>query len=471
MTSHIITWPAPTGEIPSSDYALTVNGEPVFVYQARVRAATLDREGCLISHLPDPPGERGPFALFDIDGPVTVAVQSYRSFTSARVLPSRAGIAVECVGETIRFSLEKPQHLTVILDEGDDTPLHLFISAPETDIPDPSDPSVIYFGPGTHEAHGLVIPSHTTVYLAGGAILRAVLPPDAQGEFNEKLRLTFHHGSVFTINEAQHVCIRGRGIVDLSAMPHPGWTAIVVDHAEHVHLSGVTLRDSSNWNVIINHSHDITVDDLRIVSGRLNSDGINSVNAHHVWIRRCFVRNHDDSIVVKTIAPEEACCNILVEDCVIWDDWGFPIGATYETRARIHGITYRRCDILFTLHQYIGIRVNDSATVCDITFSDIRIEQFSCAPHSPCLLGFSIVADENWGTDSDRGRIRDIVVEDVEVIGAIMPHSYLLGYSAEADIRGIFIRNVHLSGQAPATDAATLNLYTNEFVREVTITP
>jgi polygalacturonase len=105
------------------------------------------------------------------------------------------------------------------------------------------------------------------------------------------------------------------------------------------------LRDAPNWNLHIAKSQDVTVEDLRIVSGRLNSDGINSVNAQRVNIRRCFVRNSDDSIAVKAVDPGSPSKDILVEDCSVWNDWGYALGATYETRSPISGVVFKGCDI------------------------------------------------------------------------------------------------------------------------------
>ena len=385
MSSHVTTWPAPTGEISSPDFTVEVDGCPVFVYQARVRAEILTNDG-LWTHKADCAGERASFAIFDIDAPVTVSVRPARAFQVAAVLPARAEITpVDATGE-VRFIVEQPRHLTVILDGSDAAPLHLFIGALETDAPRADDPAVIYFGPGVHEIDQLVVASGQTVYLAGGAVVKAALPAGAEGTYSEKWHVTFHNGSALKIEQAHDVRICGRGILDGSLIPHPGWTLLSISQSEHVRVSGITLRDSANWDVIINQSREVDVEDVRIVSGRLNSDGINSVNSRQVRIRRCFVRNHDDSIVVKATAPAPPAEDIAVEDCVIWNDWGYALGVTYETRAPIRRVAFRRCDILFAAGQCLGIRVCDSATVSEISFTDISISQLAPAPRSVFLI-------------------------------------------------------------------------------------
>ncbi len=194
--SHVITWPAPMGEPASPDYTVSVDETPVFVYRARVRAEILQNEG-LWTHHPDPAGENASFALFDMTAPVTVTIQPARPFRKAALLPVGAGIVPENSDGTVRFTLAQPRHLTLVLDDCDTQPLHLFISLPETNAPQPDDQDVLYFGPGVHELTTLRVQSGQTVYLAGGAIVRAVLASQEQGEYSEQWKVSFYSGIVF----------------------------------------------------------------------------------------------------------------------------------------------------------------------------------------------------------------------------------------------------------------------------------
>jgi hypothetical protein len=369
MPTRVITWPAPATETPSPDYTVAVDGVPVFVYQARVRARILQNDG-LWTHERECAGERASFAIFDCDGPVTVEVRPARPFTTAQALP---GATADVDGEVVRVHLDAPRHVTLLLDGTDQAPLHLFVSAPETDAPDPADSNVLYFGPGAHEINTLAPKDGQTIYLAGGAVVYATLPPGTEGIYSDKWKVTFYHGQVLALHDVHGVTVCGRGVLDASRIPHPGFPMISLRGASDITLSGITLRDAANWNVIIKASHDIEVDNLRLISGRLNSDGINSVNAQRVRIHHCFVRNHDDSFAVKTTDPAPPAEEIAVEDCVVWNDWGYALGPTYETRADITGVHYRRCAILFARHWCLGIHVSDSATLRDIGFHDIDI--------------------------------------------------------------------------------------------------
>lgn len=475
----MITWPAPASEEASPDYKVTVNGRPVFVYQARVRSQILEHPG-LWTHKPGCPAERASFAIFDMAASVPVEIQPGREFKKATVIPARAGVTPEIAGGKIRFRMGKPSHLTVLLDGSDEKPLHLFIGEPEKDVPKPDDPNVVYFGPGVHETHGIKVKSGQTIYLAGGAVVKARLSPDDKPKHSDKWNVDFYNGAALSIDGVKDVRVAGRGILDGSLIPHPGWNLIPIRNSQNVRIEGVMLRDSPNWNFVIQQSEDVTVDDVRIISGRLNSDGINSVNSRRVNIRRCFVRNHDDSIVAKATAPDHPCEDIRVEDCQLWDDWGYAIGVSYETRSPIRRVSFERCDVLFARHWCMGVYLSDSATVSDITFRDIGVADLSsyvrhggayaALSAKPLLMRMGIVGDV-WGTDKERGRIRNIVVDNVIVDGAVLPASDLAGFDADHTVDGVTFRHIRLRSQPPVADAKAMGLTTNAFVSGVSIEP
>lgn len=467
MESKVISWPAPAGESASSDYELKVNDAPVFVHQARVRAKILENKG-LWTHERECTGETASFAIFDIRDKVTVTVKPKLSFQNALVLPSRFGIIPEKVDGVVSFTIDKPQHLTLLLDGRNDLALHLFVGTPETNVPKKGDPKVIYFGPGIHEIETLKIQSGHTVYLAGGAVLKAKLRQDEKGRYDEKWKVNFYDGVVFDVTDAEDVRICGRGIMDGSQVPHPGLNMVRIANSKQIQISGITLRDAPNWNVTIFDSEQVKVDDLRIISGRLNSDGINSVNTRHVKIRRCFVRNHDDSIVAKTIFPDKPCEDIEVEDCVIWSDWGYALGATYETRSPVRNLRFKRCDILSARNWCLGVHVSDSALISDIRFEDISIADLAVTRQknmegAATLVRMSIQAD-CWGKDTERGRIRDIILDGLTVEGKSLPPSEFFGADEKHLVENISLRGIRLNGKA-VIDTSSLGIKTNNFVK------
>jgi len=400
-----------------------VAGVQLFVYQAPVRAEILSTGG-LASHKPDYAAERASFVIFDMSAPVTVRVVPGRPFKTAALRPERAGIATRVEGGAVEFTLDRPRKMTLLLDGDTRSALHLFAGEPEKDIPAADDPNVLYFGPGVHETTGIALKSGQTLYLAGGAVLKAKLKPGDTGTYSEEWKVVFHHGSVLGLNNVKGVRICGRGIIDAGGIPHPGWNMLWLGGARHVQVDGITLRNAANWNFMIGHSEEIEVRDVRIVSGRLNSDGINSVNSRQVRIRDCFVRNHDDSIVVKTTATNAPAEAITVEGCTVWSDWGYALGVTYETRSPVRNILFR-----------------------------------------------GTILKDCWGKDPERGLVRNVVVDGVTLYGKALLPSELNGADVKHDVRGVKFCNIRLAGQPPVSDVTGLALKTNAFVSEVTCSP
>lgn len=444
--SQVITWPAPAGETPSTDYEVTVNGTPLFVWTARVREQ-IDKSSKLWTHKFGGAAESASFVLFDFNGTVAINVKPKRPFRTATLHPVRCGIKPTIADGVIHFQMSRPSPLTLMLDGQDERPLHLFANSPETDIPQKGDPNVIYFGPGVHEIHGLEVHSGQTVYVAGGAIVKARLRDGETGTYSERHKIQTYPGGMLQVKDAGHVRICGRGILDCGLIPHLGWQMIQIANSHDIRVSGITLRDAPNWNIRIYRSHDVTVEGVRIISGRINSDGINSVNSVDVRIRGCFVRNHDDSIAVKASSPDGECARITAEDCVIWNDWGYALGVTYETRAPIHDILFRNCAIIFVRHWAMGIHVVDAGTVNKVRFEDIDVEDLALAARrfgdKPLLIRLDVTKDV-WATDAERGHIRDITFRNISLTGKLLPNSEISGFDASHCVERVGLDNLTL---------------------------
>ncbi|HPD15623.1 MAG TPA: glycosyl hydrolase family 28 protein [Planctomycetota bacterium] len=450
-------YPAPQGEPASADYQVLVNSQPVFVYQAKVRQEIAKPPGSIWTHDVGCKAEVASLAYFDFEGVVQVAVTPARPFKSATVHPLSFGIEPAIDGQTIRFALDRPRKLTILLDGSDRQALHLFANAMETDAPKPGDPNVLYFGPGVHKVGSTRLKTGQQVYIAGGAVVRGQILPDEQPQLSKRTGLKHYSGATLHLDGVSNVRIRGRGILDGGDMPHAARSLILVANSKDVTVEGIILRDSPNWNVCIANSERVVARDLKLVSGRLNSDGINPVNSRKVEIRDCFIRNHDDSIAVKATRPEGECADILAEGCIIWNDWGYALGVTYETRAPIHDVTFRNCDVLTALFAPLGVYMVDSATVSNIAFEDIRVEATRDK-----LLRIAIGHDM-WATDTKRGHIRSIRFTDVQFTGKGAPASEIKGFDAEHLVEDVTFTRLRIGGKAITSAAEgrfTLNAHT-----------
>jgi hypothetical protein len=174
LRADVTTFPAPAGEAITGDYAVTVNGKPVDVYAAQSEFFEGDYY----------------FATFDFSGKVAVRVISGQSLARVQVQPDRFAIRLERNNDReITLAADAPFRVSVERD-GRKKPLLLFGNAPETDVPRPGDPHVVYFGPGVHRPGKIMLTDCQTLYLAGGAVVKGCV--HAQGK---------------------NITIRGRGIL------------------------------------------------------------------------------------------------------------------------------------------------------------------------------------------------------------------------------------------------------------------
>lgn len=470
MSDQVITWPAPAGEIASPDFELVVQSTPIFVYAARVREQIDEAKDSIWTHKPDCPADIASFAIFDFAGKVEVIITPKHQFATASIHPISAGITPKVAKGVIRFTMDRPRPLTLMLDGSDDVVLHLFARMPEINAPKQGDPNVIYFGPGYHDITTLTVASDQTLYLAGGAVLRAALDPKEEGTLSPRTKLRAYKGAVIGVNNAVNVRVLGRGIIDARALPHPARPTLVSAGSRNIRFEGITIRHSCNWQVISRNSQDVVIENLCVIGGRLNTDGINTVCSHNVQIRNCFVRAHDDALAVKTTQPNMPATDILIENCVVWNDWGYALGVTYETRSPISHVVFRNCDILCVRHWALGVHVVDSATIREITFENIRIEDAARAArrwkHPAKLLRVGITKDM-WGTDKEAGHIDGVKFYKVSLDGETPMRSEVLGHSAENKVENVSIVGLKYLGKN-VTKPEEMNLKTNEFVSGVT---
>lgn len=137
---------------------------------------------------------------FDMKGSVEVRVKKNNGLIqTVDIRPKQRGIVYRQEQNTISFTLDQPQYLSVEFNGDRLHNLHLFANPLESETYSESAPGVMYFGPGVHKPQDLPnnqirVPSHTTVYLAPGAVVKAKL----------------------LVDKAEDVRIIGRGM-----MPHP----------------------------------------------------------------------------------------------------------------------------------------------------------------------------------------------------------------------------------------------------------
>jgi len=456
----VIVYPAPAGEPLSTDYKVSVAGQEVPVYVAKIAPADAQRRWKAMDDKKNSADyfDTAAFASFDMQGAVTVTVTGTATVSAAKVLPASAGITPTIREKSVSFTVASPLHLTVEINGEWVRSLHLFANPPEADAPRPDDPNVIYFGPGVHKVSHVVVGDNKTVYLAGGAVVRAGIDPD------EKFSISSYSGlrgyaPTFELR-GRNITFRGRGILDASGCTTHARNMILVQGSD-ITLEGVILRDSSTWNIPIRRSDRVTVRNVKVLGYRANSDGIDICNSRDVTVENCFLRTLDDLIVVKSDKGQGEVKHIVARGCVLWNQVAHALSVGAELRENVDDVLFTDCDVLHDQGREWSLRVYhcDAARISNIHFENIRIEESH--KFISIWIGKAV-----WSRDAERGHIQGVTFKDIRASGEPLTVDLHDGDEGHA-IEDVLFQDVVLNGKPLTRDGVKMNA----FVKNVVIRP
>ncbi|MCX7009955.1 MAG: glycosyl hydrolase family 28 protein [Kiritimatiellaeota bacterium] len=457
---NAIIYPAPAGEPLSKDYQVTVDGQAVPVYIAKVGPADEKRRWKAMDDKKNSADffDLAAFAYFDMRGPVQVTVTSPSPINTARVLPSSLHITPVIKDRTLTFTLAAPKPLTIEINGETFRSLHLFANPPETDVPQPGAKDVIYFGPGVHEISHLVVSDNQTVYVAGGAVVRAIINPD------EKFHISGYsglRGYTPTLElKGKNIKLRGRGIIDQGNCTTHARHMVSIRGSD-ILLEGVILRDASTWTVPVRQSERITIRNIKLLGHRANSDGIDICNSRDVIVEDCFIRTLDDLIVIKSDKGQGGVQRITARRCVLWNQVAHALSVGAELRENVEDVQFIDCDLIHDTGREWALRVYhcDAATISNIRFENIRIEE--ARRLISVWIGKAV-----WSRDAERGHIRGVSFKDISAVTK-GPRAELKGFDAGHTVEDVSFSNVQVNGQ-PLT---MTDVKTNAFTAHVVVTP
>ncbi len=499
----LIPYRFPEGEPDCALYRVTAEGQRLPLYAARVSAEPFNRRW---------PGhqrqlsqtEEAAFALFAMDDPVRVTVTPSFPFDGAVVRPLSRGIVPEVHDGTVSFTLDRPGFVTVECG-GSHRALHVFADPVLDFSAEKNAPDVLYYGPGRHEAGLITLKSGQTLFLDEGAVVFGrVEAADAAD-----IRIL---GRGILDNSHEHETILrqvtlGKGDVDVKNARREH--TITLRYCTDVRIEGVTIRDSLVYNVKAIACESLTIRHVKVIGDwRYNSDGFDMHNSRHVRISDCFLRTYDDSICAKGFDENmdiaglhhngrdcDVYEDMLVERCVIWNDWGKCLEVGVETRAKVvRDITFRDCDCIHVTGACMDVGNVDWGPQEDITFEDIRVEMddgprppliqrddaetyaaryAERAPEFadclPPLFSAAVVFHHEYSAGgTERGRIENVTLSGISVTAPRMPPLHLRGYDDTHTVSGVRLSDIRLNGKR-ITDPAALDLRRGDFVQDITL--
>jgi len=195
--------------------------------------------------------------------------------------------------------------------DGEQYPLFVLVDPPETDIPDPHDPAVRFFGPGVHDIgpHFHVLAGQT-VYLAGGALVRGTIDGDGPG-----IRILGR--GILSGEDLQGDWLRffradgqkeGCAAKPKGWLPPDGWTPMVWMPDGCV-VDGPTFIDAPHWNLSLGKGSDSVVKHVKVLSWNYSTDGVKP--GRRGLVEDCFFKVNDDVLLAYN-------SDITMRHAVIW---------------------------------------------------------------------------------------------------------------------------------------------------------
>lgn len=493
-------------------FKVSAAGDDVAVFEARVSKNPINRIW---------PGKQRDVGQSEIAGwcqifsskAVDLEVRIERDFRDVLVRPLSKGVKPVRFGRTLRLTLPGPGQYSIETD-GHHEPLVIFVN-PKGELKPRRGNKVKRLGKGVHRLGRVELGSNETLYLEEGAVLE---------------------GSVFALN-AENVEVIGYGVIDGSEIErtgvkgigeedpanpyvgHGGGSAVpyvegrqlpedregflaVLDDTESqdggmrfyrsrgIRIEGVTVRDSALWAIALGNCEDVEIDNVKTIGQwRYNADGIDFCNCRKVRLSNSFLRNFDDGIVIKGIPGFDAWNNedYVVENCVVWSDWGRSLEIGAETCApEYKDITFRNCDVIHASAVALDIQHHNWAYIHDIRFEDIRCEfskyheaevfqqnddqQYANPNPAPQPLLVQIPMWDFWHFTKNlaHGSVRDVVFKDIKVltddfsVGA--PKCDIRGLTPSNMVSNVVFDNFTIDGRPFAPEIST-----NEFTSGIVV--
>ncbi len=385
------------------------------------------------------------YVYFDFDKPGYLEVICDKAYEDIVIRPRNHHIQPECDKQLIRIYIDKPINFSIELNGKKEEALMVFAGSRNKSDPTAFE-NVIYYGPGEYDVDCMQLTKdNTLVYLDAGAVV------------NGKIR-----GEGLS-----HVTIDGMGTLTMQKYSYYG-PSIYLGGCKHVEIKNILIRDSCNFHCMIENCEDVHIDNIRGVSYRSNSDGIDICGSRHVVVENVFLRIWDDALCIKGLETGDIY-DVLFQNCILWNDFARPIEMGVSLRAdEVHDITYRDIDIIHSLTGYplMGIHHGDRANVHDIHFENIRIEDIPSAQ----LFDLRIHTGSVYNKDNKKGKIHHFYFKNIELMdtgrGRLPMKSRIEGYSEDHDVSHIYFEDISLYGKK-VHSIEELGMEIKDFVSDV----
>ncbi|HWT75945.1 MAG TPA: glycosyl hydrolase family 28 protein [Mobilitalea sp.] len=474
--NRVIAYPVPSGAVKKEDFQVRVREKDgiwkkIDTYMVKVDMHEV-REASM--------------AYFDFTGVAECEITCLKMQPKqVMIRPLSIGISYSISNNKILFSLTNPVNLSIEINGNRFHNLHLFAGNIESKLFDLNAENIIvmegnlneitnhqmepvskklqemgqgavlYFGPGVHYMNEKFcnLPSNTRVYIDGGAVVM---------------------GSFIVIN-GQYVTIEGRGVIYLGHVEKSTYLrGVELDHAKHIMISGITIINPAHYSILMGSCHDVMVDNVKAFSCVGWSDGIDMMACDNILIQNVFLRNSDDCIAIYGMRGkfEGDTHNIQVSNSVLWADVAHPVnigthGDSENNGNIISKLLFNNIDIL-EHHEpqddYLGcmtINAGDKNIVRDVTFQNIRVEQFERGK----LLDLQVKHNPKYNPAPGQ-KIEDITFSNITYNGYGEHTSCINGFDPTRLVENVHFKKLMINGEYIKT-AEQGNIEIGEFTGNI----
>lgn len=320
---------------------------------------------------------------------------------------------------------------------------------------------------GVYRTLPFVLCSNLDFHLAEGSVIEAPdtfaaygLPDPStlksQDEVNARVKTP---KPLITGNNLHDLAITGPGVIDGNGALWWAWSEraarasatpgrlvyrrahlVVINGCERLHISDITLRNSSMFHLVPSNITDLTVERVKVRApfNAPNTDAIDPGPVTNALIRDCDIDTGDDDIVMKSGGT-----NVLIENCTIKHGHGISIGSS--TVVGIHNMLVRHCTLEGTDN---GIRIKSmrgaGGLVENVRYTDIRMKDVANA----IVIQLDYVDNNRPDFKGDPTKVpsvRDILIDNI-VIENSTNAGKIVGLP-DSPIKNITLRNVQLTAE------------------------
>lgn len=316
----------------------------------------------------------------------------------------------------------------------------------------------VYFPPGKYLTGTVILKSHVTMQLEGGAVILGSENPGDYLMMDDPWDLTNKIlGPLIYADHAENITLTGRGIIDGRGQvwwqrhwkafpkrgasgsldtPPPGRTNKVEDdrprlirlvNCRDVLIQNLNLTNSGSWTINPLFCDFVRVDGVTILNPvpSPNTDGINPESCRNVQISNCRISVGDDCITLKSGLnalgramgrPDE---NITIANCVMMHGHG-AVAIGSEMSGSVRNVTVANCVFQGT---DMGLRVKSQrgrgGVVEGFTASNITMEN---VPHPFVITTFYSGKDrpeDRFAVNEGTPRFRDFLFNNITARGAV----------------------------------------------------